>query len=102
MIIFILDSATYYQFAKYFEAKGVNSDVEDTNQTRAFLHDFYPGMKEMPNKLVQLMASPHPEKTINIKANIEVVTDSEDEHAGNAYSAIQQRENFIQIGVAIL
>ena len=66
----------------------MNSDVEDTNQTEAFLHDFYPGMKEMPNEFVQLMASPHPEKTINIKANIEVINDSEDEDAGNAYSAI--------------
>ena len=56
----------------------MNSDVKDTNQTEAFLHDFYPGMKEMPNEFVQLMASPHPEMTINIKANIEV------EHAGNA------------------
>ena len=45
-------------------------------------------MKEMPNKLVQLMASPKPEKTINIKANIEVINDAEDEHAGNAYSDI--------------
>ena len=89
MEIWFSDSATLYQFAKYFEEKGVNSDVKNsTNQTTAFLHDFYPGMKEMPNKLVQLMASPNPEKTINIKANIEEINDAEDEHAGNAYSAI--------------
>ena len=62
----------------------MNSDVKDTNQTEAFLHDFYPGMKEMPNKLVQLMASPHPEKTINIKANIEEETDAEGEYADHA------------------
>ena len=84
MEIWFSDSATLYQFAKYFEEKGVNSDVKDTNQTTAFLHDFYPGMKEMPNEFVQLMASPHPEKTINIKANIEEETDAEGEYADNA------------------
>ena len=59
----------------------MNSDVEVTNQTAGFLHDFYPGMKEMPNEFVQLMASPHPEKTINIKANIEEETDAEREYS---------------------
>ena len=78
------DSATFYQVAKYFEEKGVNSDVKDTNQTAGFLHDFYPGMKGMSNEFVQLMASPHPEMTINIKANIEDETDAEREYSGNA------------------
>ena len=70
----LLDSAVHYQFAKYFEGKGVIPDINDTNQKETFLYDFYPGMKDMPNKFVQLMASPHPEKTINILANLLVKT----------------------------
>ena len=37
----------------------------------------------MPNKFVQLMASPHPEKTINIQANLMVKTEAADEPTGN-------------------
>ena len=77
--IWFLDSAAYYQYTKYFEGKGVIPDIMDTNQTQAFLNDFYPGMKDMPNKFVQLMASPHPEKTLNIQANLEVKTEVVDE-----------------------
>ena len=73
--IYFLDSAAYYQFAKYFEEKGVIPDIKDTNQTEAFIHDFYPGMKDMPNRFVELMASPDPEKTLNIKANLKLEGD---------------------------
>ena len=75
----LLDSAVHYQFAKYFEGKGVIPDINDTNQKETFLYDFYPGMKDMPNKFVQLMASPQPEKTLNIQANLEVKTEVVDE-----------------------
>ena len=54
-------------------------DINDTNQKETFLYDFYPGMKDMPNKFVQLMASPHPEKTLNIQANLKVQTEVVDE-----------------------
>ena len=45
--------------------------INDTSHKETFLHDFYPGMKEMPVQLVELMASTHPEKTLNIRANLE-------------------------------
>ena len=62
-----LEWAAYYQFAKHFEEKGVTPDIKDANQTEAFLHDFYPGMKDMPNLFAEFLASQHPEKTLNIK-----------------------------------
>ena len=84
-----LDSAAHYQFAKYFEGKGVIPDIKDTNQTEAFIHDFYPGMKDMPNRFVELMASPDPEKTLNIKANLKLDSAEGDEAKAN----LQNKQN---------
>ena len=84
-----LDSAVHYQFAKYFEGKRVIPDIKDTNQTEAFIHDFYPGMKDMPNRFVELMASPDPEKTLNIKANFKFDSAVEDEAKDN----LQNKQN---------
>ena len=84
-----LDSAAHYQFAKYFEGKGVIPDIKDTNQTEAFIHDFYPGMKDMPNRFVELMASPDPEKTLNIKANLKLDSAEGDEAKDN----LQNKQN---------
>ena len=88
----LLDSAVHFQFTKYFEGKGVIPDINDTNQKEAFLYDFYPGMKDMPNEFVQLMVSPDPEKTINIQANLLVKTNVSNELdalPGNQYVYMQ-------------
>ena len=95
----LLDSAVHYQFAKYFEGKGVIPDINDTNQKETFLYDFYPGMKDMPNKFVQLMASPHPEKTINIQANLLVKTNVSkelDALPGNQYVYMQGQAKWMR------
>ena len=51
-------------------------DINDTNQKETFLRDFYKGMKDMPNELVELLASPHPTKTQNVRANLDPTADS--------------------------
>ena len=53
--------------------------INDTSHKETFLHEFYPGMKEMPIQFVELMASTHPEKTLNIRANLEANNEPTDD-----------------------
>ena len=83
----LLDSAVFHQFTEYLEEKQskqeanrkrrVNkrenkedSTVDVQTQMEEFLHETYPGMKRLPNELIELMTSSNPDKTMNIKANL--------------------------------
>ena len=72
----------YHQFSKYVKDKvnGKNIQKRDTEdksesekiqlQMQEFLRDVYPGMKALPNQLVELLTSPDPYTTLTVKANL--------------------------------
>ena len=72
----------YHQFSKYVQDKvnGKNVQKRDTEdksesekiqlQMQEFLRDVYPGMKALPNQLVELLTSPDPYTTLTVKANL--------------------------------
>ena len=87
ILLSLIDSAVFHQFTEYLEEKQSKQETKPTRsinkrdtkedstvdvqkQMEEFLSDTYPGMKRMPNELIELMTSPDPEKTMNIKANL--------------------------------
>ena len=87
ILLSLIDSAVFHQFTEYLEEKQSKQETKPTRsinkrdtkegstddlqkQMEEFLRDTYPGMKRMPNELIELMTSPDPEKTMNIKANL--------------------------------
>ena len=68
----IIDSALAKQFLEYLEDKGKKmadlSETELKEESKNFLNSKYPGFKDPPNKLVELMASPSAEKALESSA----------------------------------
>ena len=73
-----VDAAIVDQFKTYLKDKNKDFDelTEDEMKTESlnFLKDTYPGAKEPPNQIVELMASPSASKTL---ANLEMVNPEE-------------------------
>ena len=79
-----LDSAVFHQFREYLKERESNIDhnvqkretTDDIQkQMEEFLRDVYPGLKTMPNELIDLMTSPDPQKAMSIKANLNTEED---------------------------
>ena len=76
----ISDSALFHQFSKYLEEDEKKHDVQKRDisdkaskiqkQMEEFLRDVYPGMKQMPNDMIELMTSPNPDQTLSAQANL--------------------------------
>ena len=70
----------FHQFSQYLEEKEKKHGVQkrDTSdeaskiqkQMEEFLRDVYPGMKQMPNDMIELMTSPNPDQTLSAQANL--------------------------------
>ena len=76
--------------------------INDTSHKETFLHDFYPGMKEMPIQLVELMASTHPEKTLNIRANLEANNEPTDDLEEPTDSCVNQGMHSLPIQTRLI
>ena len=70
----IVDAAIFKQFVDYIEEKNLSyddlSDREIQQETYNFLHDKYPGSRQLPNQLVRMLGSPDvdPENKIEARA----------------------------------
>ena len=106
ILLSLIDSAVFHQFTEYLEEKQSKQETKPTRsinkrdtkedstddiqkQMEEFLHDTYPGMKRMPNELIELMTSPDPEKTMNIKANL----NPEDEKCKPSDGEVQRKNS---------
>ena len=85
-----LDSAVFHQFEEYLKARESKKDhtiqkretTDDIQKQMAeFLEEVYPGMKQMPNKLIDLMSSPEPEVALITAAILNPEEDCNDDQS---------------------
>ena len=64
----VIDSALVQQFKDYLKEKDTNYDDLNTseleNESKNFLNDVYPNVKAPPNKIIEMMTSPNPTKSM--------------------------------------
>ena len=64
----VIDSALVQQFKDYLKEKDKNYDDLNTseleNESKNFLNDVYPNIKAPPNKIIEMMTSPNPTKSM--------------------------------------
>ena len=74
MVNEVIDAALMLQFKEYLAAKNKDVSKLDADQlkaeSQAFLQDMYPGSKQPPKKIIELMASPSVEKSLENRAVI--------------------------------
>ena len=85
-----LDSAVFHKFEEYLKSRESKKDhniqkretTDDIQKQMAeFLQEAYPGMKQMPNKLVNLMSSPEPEVALTTAAILNPEEDCDDDQS---------------------
>ena len=64
----VIDSALVQQFKDYLKEKEKNYEDLNTseleNESKNFLNDVYPNIKAPPNKIIEMMTSPNPTKSM--------------------------------------
>ena len=77
----------FYQFYRHLADKDkpqAKDEVESEKiqrQMAEFLQDVYPGIKQMPNKLINLMSSPEPEVALSTAAILNPEEDCNDDQS---------------------
>ena len=68
----IVDAALVQQFKTYLKAKNKNFDdldnTEKEEESQKFLNEKYPGSKQPPNQMIDLMTSPSAEKSLQAQS----------------------------------
>jgi hypothetical protein len=88
----ILDAAVVQQFKQYLTKKNLVYDqlsqVDLKKESTSFLQDKYPGAKQPPNKMVELMTAPSAEKSLASGA----VLNPEDEKTCNSNTSKKRKK----------